>query len=341
MALIPLLLAAAEKPDRSEEPVFFPAPPATPRIQYLTHFTTSRDVTGERSWFFRYILGESEPIPIIKPYGVTAAPGKIYICDTMLGGLEIISLSDRTFEYFLPSGRGKLRKPINSCADDMGRLYVADAERGQVVVFDEELKYAGSIGETDRFKPTDVDYAGGKLWVCNLGERQIAGYDPLTYSAELTIPGTDSDESGRLFSPTNLAVTNDRIYVSDLGDFKIKVYTHDGKFISSVGSYGRNPGQFYRPKGLGVNRDSQLFAVDAGFENVQIFNEAGQPLMYFGGNYSGPGNMWLPAGIAIDYENVEYFREFVADGFILKYLIYVANQYGPEKITVYGFIEPE
>jgi hypothetical protein len=60
--------------------------------------------------------------------------------------------------------------------------------------------------------------------------------------------------------------------------------------------------------------------------------------MYFGGTYEGPGGMWLPAKVIIDYDNLKYFEKYLYKGFELEYLIFVTNQYGPEKVSVYGFI---
>ena len=74
-------------------------------------------------------------------------------------------------------------------------------------------------------------------------------------------------------------------------------------------------------------------------ENVQIFNTGGDLLMHFGGAYKGAGAMWLPAAVEISYENLTFFEPYVDDSFVLKYLIYVTNQYGPAKLNVYGFVE--
>ena len=62
--------------------------------------------------------------------------------------------------------------------------------------------------------------------------------------------------------------------------------------------------------------------------------------MFFGGRYTGPGYMWLPAKVIIDYDNLSYFKKFVDPGYELKYLLLVTNQYGPDKINVYGHVEP-
>ncbi|MCL5991339.1 MAG: hypothetical protein M1419_04480, partial [Bacteroidetes bacterium] len=67
----------------------------------------------------------------------------------------------------------------------------------------------------------------------------------------------------------------------------------------------------------------------------------GQVLMFFGGSYKGEGYMYMPAKVAIDYENLDYFRDYVDPAFDLKFLIFVTNQFGPDKITIYGFVEPK
>ena len=60
--------------------------------------------------------------------------------------------------------------------------------------------------------------------------------------------------------------------------------------------------------------------------------------MFFGGGGNGPGDMMLPAKVAIDYDHLEYFREYVHPDFDLEHLIFVTNQTGPSKLSVYGFI---
>jgi len=61
-------------------------------------------------------------------------------------------------------------------------------------------------------------------------------------------------------------------------------------------------------------------------------------LLFFGGSYEGPGDMWLPTKVIIDYDNLKYFEEYVDPKFDLEYLIFVANQFEPNKVSVYGSI---
>lgn len=321
--------------------VIYPAPPDTARIQFLTHISSSQDVTGNRNSFSKFIFGEPENIVINKPYGIAVSKGKILICDTFIHGLVIIDMEKNTFEQFIPTGKGELKVPINCFVDKKGFRYIADSERKQVVVFDENGNYINSFGEAEAFKPTDVFVENDKIYVANLAGHQVNVYsNDSSYTLLNTFPEVNKNNPESLFSPTNLFVTENKVYVTDFGDFKIKTYTPEGEFISSVGSYGQGIGQFIRPKGIAVDRESNLYVVDAGFENTQIFSKDGDLLMYFGGNYKGPGDMWLPAKVTLDYDNLSYLEKYVDPDYKLKYLVLVTNQFGPDKITIYGAIEP-
>ncbi|VAX27981.1 NHL repeat domain protein [hydrothermal vent metagenome] len=327
---------------QTSEIIIYPSPPDTARIQYLTKFSNSLDVTGGQSSFMEYVAGEGEQgNPIIKPYGIKIYKGKIYICDTILGGLEIIDLNEHTFEYFQPKGFGTIKKPINVDIDSKGNIYVADAARREVVVFDKDLNYINSFGNPVELKPTDIFFHDNKLFVANMLNHRIEVYDTGNYNHLYNLPDSNYtyEDPGYLNSPTNIFVTDSLLYVSDFGAFKIKIFDLKGEFVDTVGSYGKGLGQFVRPKGIAVDRENRLYVVDAGFENVQIFDKKGKLLMFFGGTYKGPGGMWLPAKVIIDYDNLKYFQKYVDDRFNLKYLIFVTNQYGPDKINVYGYVE--
>jgi DNA-binding beta-propeller fold protein YncE len=320
---------------------YYPAPPDTARLQFLTSISNSSQITGRRSGFARFVLGELPSYDIVKPYGIATHGEKIYICDTELKGLEIIDLKKNDYSVFTPTGKGQLNLPLNCCLDEEGKLYVADGVRKQVVIFDNSLNYIDAIGEGEDFKPTDVFVRGAYIYVINLTGNQVVVYDRVNRYRIFAFPESEKGNDDFLYSPTNLFASDSIVYVSDMGDSKVKLFSHDGHFISSFGSYGKNLGQFVRIKGIAVDHESNIYAVDAAFENVQVFTESGQLLMYFGGPYSGPGDMWLPAKVAIDYENMDYFQQYVDPAYKLEYLVYVTNQYGPDKIGVYGFIKPK
>lgn len=325
--------------DVEENYIVYPTPPDTARIQYLLSISNSTQVTGGRASFAKFILGEEEEKIISKPYGVSMYNGKIYVCDAFIKGLHIIDVKKNTFELFEPTGKGALKTPVNCFIDDNdGRIYVADSKRRQILVYENNGKYIASFGELENFKPTDV-FVSDEIYVCNLKGHQIHIYDKETFKLLKSFPESDPSDQDYLYSPTNITMSEDLLYASDMGDYKMKMFTLDGKYVKSLGSYGKNTGQFSRPKGIAVDKESNLYVVDASFENVQIFNDDGRLLMYFGGAYNGPGDMWLPAKVHVNYDNNEYFEKYVDPEYNLKYIIIVTSQYGPDKINIYGAID--
>jgi DNA-binding beta-propeller fold protein YncE len=187
-----------------------------------------------------------------------------------------------------------------------------------------------------------VVVAGDTVFVTDPLNFRINAYNKSTLQLLFTFPeGASVGDQNWLYNPLNLCVGKGKIYVTDFGDSRVKMFTMNGEYISAVGSYGAGLAQFVRPKGIALDREENLYVVDAGFENVQIFNKEGQLLMFFGGPYKGTGDMYLPAKVTIDYFNLRFYEKFVDPAFRLKYLIFVTNQYGPDKVTVYGRIEPK
>ena len=325
---------------RKTEAILYPPAPDTPRFQYLTSISGSEFI-GNRTRFATFVLGQESASTMVKPYGINFRNGKLYICDPGIGGLEIIDFGKKKNKNFTPGSTGQLKSPLNCYVDVNNYLYVADPGRHEIVMYDSASNYIGKLADTGTFKPTDVMIHNDNIWCTNPDNHRLNIYDKTThkltkYFAEQYGVGDD----GFLYSPFNIYIEDDIVYVTDFGDFKIKKYDHSGKFLSAIGSYGTGVGQFVRPKGIACDKESNLFVVDAGFENTQMFNKDGQLLMFFGGPYKGHGDMWLPAKVIVDYDNLKYFTKYVDDKFKLNYLVFVSNQYGPDKINVYGSISP-
>ena len=358
-AFVPCLLfsAAACGPKQVESPievetaeyVVYPPAPDTARVQFLARYAGAEDIeTEDGGSFLDAIVGndprDSRNQIIYKPYGVSMARGTIYTCDTMLQAVIVMDVAGKELAVLQPTeGPGVLLKPINCFADERdGKLYVADVGRGEVLVFDSTLAHESTIGSGDGLhRPIDVQVHGDRIWVADQVGHRVVAFDRTTLEQVGKIPNIGPETSEGIRQPTNIWVTDDEVYVSDFGDFQVKVYSHDGDFIRAVGKYGRGFGMFVRPKGIAVDRDGILYVVDAGFQNVQMFNEQGEVLMFFGGPSDSPGAMYLPAKVTIDYENLDLYRDLVDPSLEMKHLIIVTNQYGANKINVYARVEPK
>jgi len=328
--------ACAKRVPVAVAPVYFPAAPELPRIQFLTSFAGLRDVQQQSS-FARLVAGENPDIKVNKPYGVDVSGGRVYVCDTN-STVAVFDFEKKTFAPMKGAvGPGQLRQPTNISIAPDGTRYVSDPVRGQVLAFDKKDEFLRAYGDPNSWHPVDAVWFAGRLYVVDTTHAVVKVLDAASGEEVGTI-GDKGDPADRLARPTNIAVdTEGRIYVTDFGRFQVLRFDREGVFQLAYGKLGDNRGHFARPKGIAVDRAGRLYVVDAAFNNVQIFDPAGRLLMFFGENSLGPGGLQLPAKVTIDYDNLKHFRQFLQPGFQAEYLVFVTGQVGERRVNVFAF----
>ncbi len=334
-----LLAGCATPKNKPSAAIFFPPPPDEPRIQFLTAFDSEAALSGQ-SGLSQFVLGKDRVHrPLWKPYGLATTKGHIYICDTMPGNISNIDLNRNRLRYLRPTGQDAMQMPINVAVDKDGTRYVTDTKRLQVLIYGPDDRLVGTIGKAGEMKPCGIALAGDKLYVTDMTNHCVRIYNKQTREQIQQVPSDPKDEKSRLMQPTNIAVDQaGRMYVSDTSAFVVKIFDADGKHLRTIGDLGLSPGRFALPKGIDVDREGRFYVVDAATGVVQLFDSEGRVLMYFGDPKSGNAALYLPAGLKVDYENVGYFQKYAAPGRKLEYVILVANQAGPNKVAVYGFL---
>jgi len=334
-----LMAGCATAPVKEEEPaVFYPAPPALPRLQFLVSFNGAKDVEPEKSSFETFVTGEKESARRLdKPYGVAIYEGKIYVCDTN-ATVMVFDLHNKTFEPLQGAkGLGKLVQPININIDQAGNKFVTDSIRGQVVMFDKNDFYVKALGTPGSWKPVDAVPYEGLLYVADIDNGEIKVFD-ISTGQIVRSWGREGDPEEVLDRPVNLAFDNDGyLYVTDAGKFQVLKYDRDGHFFLTIGKVGRNVGHFQRPRGIAADKDGRVYVVDAAYYNVQVFLKDGQNLLFFGEGGTKPGTLILPAGITVDYDNMPYFEKYVDPAFDPQFLVIVTSQFGDRMVSVFAF----
>lgn len=344
LALLLLLPACGSAEVAVDRPlILYPDPPAAPRIQFLRTVAVGTDVESGRSSLDTLLFGEQElEKKLMAPYGVTLHEGVFYVCDIQQSMVVTIDLKGREFFFADLTGRGAVQKPVNIAFSEDGRMFVADLGRRQVVAYEpdrdfEYLEEIGPFGETS--KVVDVEVSGDRLYFLDGGNAEVRVFDVNTFE-ELMVFGQEGEEAeGRLNKPTNLTIDQDgNVYVVDTVLCVVFVYSPDGQFLRTIGSPGDIVGQFSRPKGIAF-ADDILYVVDAAFENCQIFNLDGDPLMFFANAGVGPGNLYLPTSVWVgaEGEGLEMFRDDMSDDFHPERIIAITNLFGPNKLNFYAF----
>ncbi|OGP73790.1 MAG: hypothetical protein A2W09_08595, partial [Deltaproteobacteria bacterium RBG_16_50_11] len=283
--IIFIVAGCASAPVKTQQdPVFYPEPPAPPRIQYLRSYTSDQDLGAKKSAFETFITGEKEKVKSLdKPYGVAIHDGKIYVCDTN-ATVMVFDLKKKSLDPLQGAqGLGKLVQPVNISIDKDGNKYVADPLRGQVVIYDKNDVYVKALGIPGQWKPVDAAVYEDRLYVADMQNRVIMVFDKENGDIILKMGQAKDETFGRLLiAPTNIAFDKEGyLYVADAGRFQVVKLDRDGRIKSIIGEIGDRPGNFSRPRGVAVDREGRLYAVDAAFDNVQIFSKEGRLLFFF------------------------------------------------------------
>lgn len=314
---------------------FWPPAPDVPRIQYLKKVGDSTDVVERKSISLLDTGNDTENvIPLIKPYGIAAANGKLYVCDSVQTQVVIFDLPRKKASVLSGNkGEGQLKKPINVAVDSDGFIYVADSGRKQILKYAPDGSYLRAIGE-DGVKPVNLAVDDLYVYLLDGANGVVQLYDRKT-SEPVRKFGQEGDERGRLFQPLGIGLDGKGgVYVSTL-DGRLVHFDRDGHPQRAFGKVGTGLAEFNRPRSIAFDRDGVMYVVDAASQNVRLLNEGFQLLMSFG-EPGTPASLNVPAGVAVSEEDLPYYQQFADPDFVLERVIFAVSQVGDNKISVYG-----
>jgi len=295
--------------------MFWPNPPEAKRIEYVNAISVPEDLNirpGLIKSVFRYIGGIPE-VSIVSPYGVTRdAGGRLYVVDTFLRRVHVFDAGENTYAAF-PRGGTTLTSPVDIAIDESGGLiYVTDSKQGVVKVFKDYGKNFDSEFGGDVFeRPTGitVNRSTAELLVVDTLGARVFRFDLSTRAPKGSFGGGGTSD-GMFHYPTLISVTpTGNIIVTDSLNFRVQVFSPEGRFLWKIGGMGDSPGAFSRPKGVASDSDGNIYVVDALFDNIQMFDKQGRLLMAFGEHGSGPGAFRLPTGLYIDRNDSIYVSD--------------------------------
>ena len=300
-------------------PLVFPQPPDEPRYVFERSIYGSADVLSEESGgeLRRMITGEGRTSEgLAKPYAVAVHQGRVFVSDSAERFIKVFDFARGRYYKIGEDEPGRIVKPLGIDVDRNGQLYVADVTARDIKIFNAEGKYQRSIGGPkwfDRLSSVTVDPEGKRIYVVDIGgvsstNHRVRVFDAVS-GAHLQDIGTRGAGPGELNLPRDVAIGKDgRLYVVDGGNFRIQVFSAEGKFLKSFGALGKQYGQFARPKEIATDAQGNVYVVDSAFGNFQVFTADGELLMFVGdrSERDGPGKYMLPSGIYVDEDGRIY-----------------------------------
>ncbi|MCB2181048.1 MAG: hypothetical protein KQH63_03355 [Desulfobulbaceae bacterium] len=183
-----------------------------------------------------------------------------------------------------------LSKPVSLAVDLDGSIFVGNAngDARNVEVYDTNLDFMFKLGTGDGefTQPTAiaVSDSSGKIYVVDHKEDIVKVFLP-DGSYDFAF-GESGSEQGQFNSPTSIAIQNNRVFVTDLEVIiepdspphegaRVQVFTLDGDFVSSYGSYGQGSGKMIKPLGIAVDSNNIAYVADSYQNVVQAFDSDG------------------------------------------------------------------
>ena len=150
------------------------------------------------------------------------------------------------------------------------QVYVCDCKNHRIQVFDLNLNFVQSIGLHGKGRrqlesPDDIKFdSTGNMYIAEYGNKRVQVLDSSGHFIQMFGQGT-------LREPTSVLIADQYVYVSDVRQHCIVVYTSSGQFVTSFGGLGQKEGQLLRPYYITSCTDGYIYVSDFFNDRVQIF----------------------------------------------------------------------
>ena len=190
------------------------------------------------------------------------AEGRVYVADTHNNRVTIYRLDGLKASLMGELG-ARIRGPEGVLAHPNGRIYVAGAWSGNVVVY-RDGEVVGELGGLS--SPHDLELApGGDIWLADAGNDRM-----LLLSPELEVIEELSGSAYRFNGVRYLDILADgTIIAADKNSHQIKIIAPDRSLINVLGDGrpGKVNGRFRTPEGVEVRGNTVWFA-DSGNDRI-------------------------------------------------------------------------
>ncbi len=105
--------------------------------------------------------------------------------------------------------------------------------------------------------------------------------------------------------PSDVAVSNQRVYVVDGGNDRVAVFDPRGKFLFAFGGAGAEKGRMKGPVGITAGGEGKVYVADTGNQRVQVYDADGKYLAGF--PVRSDGQAVRPIDVAVDTRTGEIY----------------------------------
>lgn len=270
---------------------------------------------GSVSYVFDIVGREDSPLSL--PTDVTVTPNYIVVVDS---GNDRLVFFSKNGNYLFDVGKygslpGEFNAPVGIGSDKNGNIFVADTGNHRIQIFNLRGKFKISfpvVDDGEPIRPIDVtaDSKSGLIFVTGNNNHKVMVYG--IRGTLLNAWGGNGAEEGEFRYPATISLMSDnRVAVVDVLNTRVQVFKQDGEHSIQIGAWGVLPGQLFRPKGVAVDREHNVYISDSYLNVVQVFSDEGRFLHVL--DFSSTDRpLETPTGIAVSEDHL-YVVEMMAN----------------------------
>ena len=243
----------------------------------------------------------------------------IYVVDGVNNSVKVFN--DKGNFQFSFGGKGtapgKFNTPVGVTVDSRGRVYVADTGNRRIQVFTSDGNVKNQIvlpsEDVKRLRdPVDVavDESINRLYVSDNDNHQILAYTLSDYKL-LSVTGSEGSDMQQFRYPFLMDSDNGgAVFVVDVFNTRVQQWRGNSDPLS-IGEWGVDLGQFYRPKGVCLDENGVVFVSDSVLGVIQLFERNGDFKAVLGTDKGEVLKWKTPMGIAVDKQERLYVVEML------------------------------
>ena len=247
--------------------------------------------------------------------------GNIYVLDGVNNKVKVFNTRGEYITSFgrTGSGEGEFSQPLGIDLDSSGNIYIADSGNHRVQILNPEGKFEAQIKIAPKNVPADptdvaVDEKRNRCYVVDNDNHYILVYGLDTLKLIDTY-GTSGSEKRAFRYPFFMRLdSKGYLYIVEVINTRVQVLNPEGLFVTFIGGWGVEKGEFFRPKGIAIDKNDRVYVSDSYLGVIQVFDNIGDFHSVLGDIQNGKVKKFkTPVGICIDKSNRLYVVEMFAD----------------------------
>jgi len=186
-----------------------------------------------------------------QPSDISVGPnGYVYLVDGVNNRVVVLDRKGRVKFTFGQegTGQGEFKHPLGIDISDAGMVFIADSGNHRVQVFDSNGNFL-------------------RLFIVKAGPQEKPS-DPV----DVLVPDFKNFRYPGILAKNK----QNEIFVVDVLNTRVQKFDPFGNHIADIGSWGVQPGNLFRPKGVAIDSRNRVFVSDSYMGLIQVFSDFGR-----------------------------------------------------------------